>query len=155
MTITKNIFISHSGRDEQEIAGLKNLLEKQGINVRDSSLTSDDPNNAHNEQYIKSQILAPNIKWAGTMLVLIGPDTANKEWVNWEINYAVKLDKQIIGVFVRGAKDSDVPESLGLCADAVVGWNSDNLLKAINGEHIFVDSNGNPKAKDTGARGTC
>lgn len=54
------------------------------------------------------------------MIVLISPETHTSKWVEWEIEYAAKLGKRIVGVFVRGGMDSDIPENLDLYGDAKV-----------------------------------
>lgn len=89
------------------------------------------------------------------MLVLIGPKTASKEWVNWEITYAMKQGKRIVGVFLQGAKDEDVPEALTNYGHALVGWNSNRIADAINGEDLWMDSTGVPKKESDVLRSTC
>jgi len=131
---TKNVFISHVHEDDAELPKFKDLLANHGYEVRDSSIDSSTPNEANSEDYIKSQILAPRIQWAGCMVVLISPDTHTSKWVDWEIERAAKEDKRIVGVFVRGASDSNVPKSLDLYADAVVGWHGPNVVDAIAGK---------------------
>ena len=65
----KNVFISHVHEDDAGLAGLKDLIGKGGLTVRDSSINSSNPNDAKDPDYIKSQILAPQIQWASTLLV--------------------------------------------------------------------------------------
>ncbi len=72
---TKNVFISHVHEDDSGLGKLKDLLANHGMTIRDSSINSDRPNNATSPGYIKSQILAPQIQWAGTLLVYISPQT--------------------------------------------------------------------------------
>jgi MTH538 TIR-like domain (DUF1863) len=130
----KNIFISHIHEDDADLRAMKDLLGKRGFVVRDSSINSSKPNKASNPEYIKTGILAPQINWAGMMVVLISPGTHGSEWVNWEIEYANKQNKRIVGVWAHGAKDCDVPENLDLYADAVVGWNAERIEDAICGK---------------------
>src|SRR6266540_2956517 len=108
----KNIFISHVHEDDDLLPKLKELIAKAGMDVRDGSIHSAKPNEAQSEQYIKNDILAPRIGWASTLVVLITHDTAQSWWVNWEIEYAVKQGKTVVGVFAQGATDADVPEQL-------------------------------------------
>ncbi len=131
---TKNVFISHIHEDDAGLGKIKDLLAKNGMTIRDSSINSSNPNEAKSADYIKSGILAPQIQWAGTLLVYISPGTKNSEWVNWEIEYAHKLGKQIIGVWENGAKDCDLPDALNNYADAVVGWTGNSIIDAINGK---------------------
>lgn len=134
-TETKNVFISHVHKDDKGLTDLKNLLKSKGMAVRDSSVNSDRPNNAKSPDYIKSKILAPRIDWASTMIVYISPETKNSEWVNWEIERAHKQDKTIVGVWERGANGCEVPEALDDYGHALVGWNADKIIDAVNGDY--------------------
>ena len=135
MVDTKNIFISHIHEDDELLADLKSLIARAGLDVRDGSINSEKPNNAENEQYIKREILKPRIDWASTLVVLITDDTAQSDYVNWEIKYAVENGKRVVGVFGRGATDATIPEELGKCGDAaIVGWQGERVVAAINGE---------------------
>jgi hypothetical protein len=113
MADMKNVFISHIHEDDELLSKLKALVSRAGMEVRDGSITSYKPNEAHNEQYIKYNILAPRIDWAGTLIVLITDDTSYSDYVNWEISYAIKHGKQVIGVFGRGATDAVIPDERG------------------------------------------
>jgi hypothetical protein len=129
-----NVFISHRHEDDSLVGQLKDLLSRNGAEVRDSSVTTETPNNAHAEGYIK-EILADRIRWAGKVLVIISPDTKNHDWVGWEIEYAAKYpDKQIIGVWAPGAQGVDMPAELDEYADAVVAWEATAIIDALNSE---------------------
>ncbi|MDE0065296.1 MAG: TIR domain-containing protein [Acidimicrobiaceae bacterium] len=145
MSAIHNVFISHRHEDDHHIDNFKQLMEGKGVQIRDASITNDRPNQAHSPDYIKSKILAPNIRWAGKLVVLITPDTKNHEWVDWEIEYANKHDKQIIGVWAPGSAGCELPEQLETYADAVVGWNSERILAALNDERSFETSRGEPR----------
>jgi len=149
MVDTKNVFISHVHEDDELLPDLKQLIARAGMEVRDGSISSDKPNDAENEQYIKREILTPRIDWASTLVVLITHDTADSWWVNWEIKRAVQLGKRVIGVFAQGATDADVPEELGKCGDAaIVGWRGDRVVDAINGDIAEWDNPQSGKPRD-------
>jgi len=128
-----NIFISHCGDDEKHIEPFKQLIGSR-YSIRDSSIVETEPNRAHNEQYIKSEILAPQIRWAGKVIVLIGPQAHDSDYVNWEIKYAINQGKRLIGVYLPGAENSRVPEWLEKYGDALVPWNAGKIAAAIGGE---------------------
>ena len=130
----KNVFISHVHEDDDGLDALKELIQKGGLTVRDSSINSSKPNDAKDEDYIKFQVLAPQIQWASTVLVLITPKTKESWWVNWEIEYAAKEGKRIIGIYAQGANECDVPEALEKYADDVRGWQSEGIVDAILGK---------------------
>lgn len=156
MSKTINLFVSHSGRDESKIDAFKKLMEKKGYDFRDSSIRESEPNRAHNEEYIKNEILKPAINWAGTMVVLVGRDTHNREWVDWEIEYAIKKGRKIIGVYLPGETEAILPAALTKFGYSCVGWNSDKIDAAIkNDDAIWEDENGNSISPNTPYRGTC
>lgn len=130
----RNIFISHKHEDDDGLKDLKSLVKRHGMTWRDYSITKDNPNNAHNPDYIKSQILAPRIRQAGCLVVYVSKKTKNSDWVEWEIEYAHKQGKRIVGVWERGARDCDLPEALERYGNAIVGWNGESIIDAINGK---------------------
>ena len=144
---TKNVFISHIHEDDAGLGKLKGLLKDNGMAVRDYSITTDNPNNAHSEDYIKSEILAPRIQQSSTLVVYISPETKDSKYVNWEIEYAQKQDKRIVGVWEHGEKDCKVPDALDKYADAIVGWTGNSIIDAINGKiNGWEGSDGTPVA---------
>lgn len=130
----RNVFISHIHEDDEGLPRLKNLAAQHGMICRDGSITKGKFNSATNEDYIKYQILAPRIRWASVLVVYISPETKDSDWVNWEIEYAHKEGKRIVGVWEWGEKDCELPEALQRYADAVVGWNGESIIEAIGGD---------------------
>lgn len=128
----KNVFISHYNKDEEHIQNLKNLIENKGYRLRNNSIDSSRGNNANNEDYIK-QLLRPRIERSGTTIVLIGPQTHTRWWVDWEIEQSMKKGNRIVGVYINGGGESDVPENFNKYGDALVGWTSDRIIDAIEG----------------------
>ena len=142
MAEQSNIFISHRHEDDALIDRLKKMLTKNGADIRDSSITRQTPNNAKSPDYIKN-ILADQIRWAGTIIVIISPDTKNHCWVNWEIEYARKFkNKRIIGVWAPGAAHANMPSGVKDYADALVAWNSHKIIDALKGQNIWTEPNG-------------
>ena len=140
----KNVFISHTHEDDAGLEDLRNLLKKAGMEIRNSSITADKPNNAKSPDYIKA-ILRPHIEWASIVLVYISPETKNSKWVNWEIKHAYEKNKIIVGVYERGASGCEVPENLYLYRNACVVWNAEKIIDAINGNcREFEKSDGTP-----------
>ena len=129
---TRNTFISHIHEDDEGLGKLKSLLKDNGMTVRDYSINADNPNNAHSESYIKSEILAPRIRQSSTLAVYISPETKDSPWVDWEIEYAEKQGKRIVGVWAPGESGCEVPEALNNYADAIVGWTGTRIIDAIN-----------------------
>lgn len=141
----KNVFISHIHEDDDGLKKLKDLLGKSGMQIRDYSINSSNPNDAKSEQYIKSEILAPRINSCDTIVVYVTPDTKDSAYVDWEIEYAERQGKRIVGVWAYGEKECPVPKGLSDYADAVVGWNGDGIIDAIEGRRNgWEQANGEP-----------
>jgi hypothetical protein len=151
-----NIFISHKGEDEKHIEDFKNMISKYGdYEIRDSSIVETEPNNATNEEYIKS-IIRPKIDWAGKVIVLIGKKTSESDWVTWEIEQAAKRgDKSIIGVYLEGTTDDDVPVALNELGDSCVTWNIEKIIEAIEGKTVWMNSQGSIRQNIELGRQSC
>lgn len=148
MVEKKNVFISHVHKDDHGLQKLKDLLASKGMEVRDSSIHTGKFNKASDEHYIKTQILAPAINWAGVLICYVSPQTKDSDWVSWEIEYAAKQDKpkRIVGVWAHGEKGCDLPTALEEYADALVGWNGDAIIDAINGKDSWEKPDGSARA---------
>lgn len=149
-----NVFVSHYHEDEENIKKLKDLLSDDYC-IKNYSVTTDKYNDAENEEYIKYDLLKPLINQSSVLICLIGPETHDSKWVDWEIREAAKLGKQIIGVYIQGAKDSDVPPALNELSDSIVGWNTDSIVDAIAGKSSFVNADGTTRASVTVGREVC
>lgn len=142
MAEMKNVFISHVHKDDAGLKKLKDLLAPKGMDIRDSSIHKGKFNEAKDPHYIKTSILAPAINWAGVFICYVSPETKNSDWVNWEIEYAAKQGKRIVGVWEHGEKDCELPDALREYADALVGWNGDSIIDAINGKDLHEKPDG-------------
>lgn len=129
----KNIFVSHYHTDAEKIENLKALLSKHGMTMRDSSIYENkSPNKAHNEEYIK-KLIRPQIEWAGTVIVLIGKNTSKSDYVNWEIEYAAKKGRRIVGVYLPGESESKLPDAFNKYGNSLQKWNGESIISGING----------------------
>lgn len=140
----RNVFISHVHEDDHGLQKLRDLLAPKGVEIRDSSIHKGKFNDASDEHYIKTGILAPAINWAGVFICYVSPETKSSAWVNWEIEYAAKQGKRIIGVWAYGQNECDLPRALKEYADALVGWNGDSIVDAINGKDSSEKPDGSP-----------
>ncbi|MBX2925422.1 MAG: TIR domain-containing protein [Chitinophagaceae bacterium] len=143
----RHLFISHHHQDDAEVTNLTNLLTSKGYDIRNSSVRMKPENQRRMEEKRISdkaieRILRMKISWASTVVVLIGKDTHTRPWVNWEIDKANEQGKRIVGIYVRGGTEADIPSSLEKYASAIVGWNTDSIVSAIDGENNFQNPDG-------------
>ena len=155
MSDQHNIFVSHRHEDDHLVGELKKMLAGRGVDIRDSSITSETPNNAKSEEYIKS-LLRDQIRWAGTVFVLVTPETKNHEWVDWEIEYAETFpDKRIIGIWAPDTAEGDEPDGLKDYADSMVHWDAQEILDALEGANTWLGPNGAPAPLQSISRAPC
>ncbi|WP_316738305.1 TIR domain-containing protein [Pedobacter aquatilis] len=141
MSNTKNIFISHHHKDDKSVSDFISLLSGKDYNIRNSSIRVKPENQARldNKQIPRAtleRLLSMKMRWAGTVVVLIGDQTHSRKWVNWEIKQAAEQGKRILGVFMKGGKDADIPENLEKFGDGLVGWNSGKIIAGLEGEDV-------------------
>ena len=147
MNKTKNVFISHHSKDEEHINKLKELLSPKGYNIKNSSIESSKDDGVKKSENVIKRLLRLRIHWAGTFVCLVGTQTHTREWVDWEIDQANRKGKRIVGVYIPGASDSDVPENFEKYGNALVGWNSDRIIGAIEGKiDNWENPDGTPRA---------
>ena len=144
----RHVFISHHHADDAEVSNLTSLLSKKGYDIRNSSIRAKPANQerlrkGEIEEKVLRRLLRMKISWAQTVVVLIGKETHSRPWVNWEIEQAKTQNKRIVGVYVRGGTQADIPPALEDYATNIVGWNSDNIMAAIDGtENPFQNPDG-------------
>jgi hypothetical protein len=146
---TRNLFISHVHEDDGALQRFKDFLGRNDEGIRDASIDSSKPNDANHPDYIKYEILKPRIQWAGCVVVLISEKTYASEWVDWEIEMAQKLGKRIVGVYDLGSAQSTppLPPAFELYGDALVGWQIDQVMGAIDGQiNNFAATDGTPQS---------
>lgn len=145
MSDERHIFISHIHEDDEEVQKLKGLLEQHGMHVKNGSVTLDKFNDAKNEDYIKAEYLRPGIDWASVLVVVVSEDTKDSKWVNWEIEYAQQTDTRIVAVYENGEAGVELPNAAKDFADAVVSWDGQKIVDAINGEDSWQQPDGSPR----------
>jgi len=150
-TKRRNAFISHHHKDDGDVTHFTTLLSACGYEIRNSSIRANPKNQERLRQgLVKDEtirrLLRMKISWAGVLVVLIGKDTDSRPWVNWEIDQANKQGKRIVGVFVHGGTGADIPTSFEKYGSALVGWNSNSIIGAIDGtDSPFQNPDGSPR----------
>jgi len=137
---TKNVFISHHHGDDARVDTFSRMLGRGDYQVRNSSVRMKPANERRVEQgRVKDstikRLLRMKMRWASTVVVLIGPKTHTRPWVNWEIEQANRLGKRIVGVYLRGGKEADVPKALNDYGNAIVNWSTKSIVDAIEGSN--------------------
>ncbi|MFY0989600.1 TIR domain-containing protein [Halomonas sp. C05BenzN] len=157
----KNVFVSHHHKDDASVDGLTSMVSGKGYQLRNSSIRVKPENQKRidNKQISDktiARLLRMKMRWASQVIVVIGKETHQRDWVNWEIKAAHQLGKPIIGVYENGLKDQvEIPENLKKYATSIVGWKSDSVVDALEGKTQFQNPDGSPSPKIDGGNVTC
>ncbi|WP_209582178.1 TIR domain-containing protein [Sphingobacterium siyangense] len=124
-----NIFISHSWTHNDDLVGLKDLLESRGyFKVEFWESTRDSPINSSNTSYVKMK-LKERILSADIVLGIAGIYATNSDWIAWELETAYNNAIPIIGVIPRGQERiSSVVNEYSIDN---VRWNTESIVAAI------------------------
>lgn len=144
-----NTFISYDHDDQQQVAGFKLLKKnpKHPLDFQDHSLKDAvrdrsgkpikyPPSDARSKP-VRDEI-KKKFDRASKLVVLIGDDTHDSEWVDWEINtfYQMKKDvsgentwKRIRGMKLKGSGDATIPNALNRQSTRHLAWDPEALDK--------------------------
>ena len=114
----RRIFISFDHDDSQQVngfLGLRSIID--GFDFYNHKL--DRRINSGDSDYMGRTIRDEYIRPASVTVVLIGNNTANSKWVEWEIQTSKELGKGILGIQL---KDTSGAIPLGIPQDAVGSW---------------------------------
>lgn len=157
----KNVFVSHHHKDDASVDGLTKMLLGKGYQLRNSSIRAKPENQNRLDQNKVSdrtiaRLLRMKMRWASQVVVVIGKETHQRPWVNWEVKTAHQLGKPIIGVYENGLKDQvEIPDNLKKYATSIVGWRSDSVIDALEGKSQFQNPDGMPSPRTDGGNVVC
>ncbi|MFD1000036.1 TIR domain-containing protein [Ohtaekwangia kribbensis] len=157
----KHLFISHHHKDDADVSKFIGLMQEKGYDIRNSSIRVKPENQERIDKKRVSddvirRLLRMKISWAGTTVVLIGKETHEREWVNWELEQSAKQGKRIVGVFLSGGSNADIPKAFEEYGAALVKWNSESIMRALEGENNFENPDGTTRdAPNRGTTGIC
>lgn len=150
MASRRHVFISHHHADDQAVTNMTNMLARSGYEIRNSSIRAKPANQERLKRGLVSdntirRLLRMKMSWASTVVVVIGKNTSQRPWVDWEINQAKRQGKRIVGVYERGGTENDKPAALEQYASAIVNWNAESIIAAIEGANSFQTPAGNDR----------
>ncbi|MDI6724078.1 MAG: TIR domain-containing protein [Methanobacterium sp.] len=117
-----NIFISHTGRKEEEYS----RFEEKLISAHDFEF---DNYSTPEEDKTTDESLEKQINPVGVVIILSGLYNKYKNIIQRQIDIAVKTNKPII--LIRPFGMENVPSELEEIAEDVVGWNAPCIVDAI------------------------
>ncbi len=115
----RNVFISFHTEDEPQVNLLRSQAknESQNLDFRDYSVKE-----PFDEKW-KTQC-REKISQTSAMIVMIGPGTANREAVKWEIEEAYRQGKKVVGVRIYRDRNDPIPSALKEHGAPIITWDT-------------------------------
>lgn len=132
---TYDLFISHAWKYGDEYDRLINLLDSAPyFYYRNYSAPEDKPlHNLDGSSVSKSleikQAIDRKIAPVNAVIIISGMYANNREWMEYEIETAMRYRKPIIAVIPRG--NTLMPAYIQHVSDTIVGWNTSSVVEAI------------------------
>ena len=123
-----NLFISHAWKYDYQYQTVIDWLKKSDLKYYNYSVPEEDPLHSGSKSQLKID-LTNQIKPASCVIIIAGMYDVYSEWIQYEINEALRMGKYIIGIRPWGAQK--MPLIVQTYADEIIGWNSDSLIKSI------------------------
>jgi len=122
------IFISHAWKYEEHYWKLVEWFDEEPyFSWKNCSVPSHDACEETTKKGLK-ECLTRQIRPANVVIILGGMYAAHSEWIDYEMDEAVRMGKSIIGVRPWGQER--MPQKLQDIADKIVGWNRSSIIQA-------------------------
>ena len=123
-----HIFISHAWHRNEHYDKVIEWLDDSSLFYTNYSVTEKNPLHSKDNEDLKKD-LTNQIRPSSCVIILGGMYSAYSDWIEYELDEAVRMNKYIIGVKPWGQER--IPEIIQNNADVIVGWNSDSIINAI------------------------
>lgn len=150
--MTRRAFISYEGEDRNRAKGFRLLKWNQNVELDIFDRHLLDPVQSQNNDYIK-QCIREKMKGCSVAVVLIGEQTAQSAWVDWEVRYAMEQGKGIVGIVVKDGGTVEIPQSLKDAGAEVIPWEPGRFNDAIERAAVTAGYVGSPTSAPGGSAG--
>jgi hypothetical protein len=134
--MARKIFISYQHEDQMKAKGFNLLRWNKNVEVEFVGRHLLDPVDSQNEQYIRSKI-CEQLHGTSVTVVLIGKQTYDSDWVQYEIQRSLEKDNPNGVLAIRLDEDAPLPadstvgKTLKEAGAEVIGWDPDKFGDAI------------------------
>jgi hypothetical protein len=124
---TYKVFISHAWRYDDDYYRVEKMLNQApNFQWKNLSVPRHDPI-LNSEQLTKE--LHNQMRPSEAFVILAGMYVSHSDWIQYEINFARRIGRPIIGIKPWG--NTVIPKAVQDGADEIVGWNTDSIVAAI------------------------
>ena len=126
--VRKHIFISHAWKRNDDYYTITRWLDESLIVYHNYSVPTHDPLDVGNTRKLKDA-LTEQMRHANIVIIIAGMYANHSDWIQYEIDEAVRMGKKIIAIKPRG--NERLPLAVQMAAHKMVNWNSTSLIDAI------------------------
>lgn len=127
----RNVFISFDSGDLAEVNLLRGQAKNDNIPLEFNDYSLKKPFNSEDADYIKRGI-RERIRQASVTVVFLTDNTAQGDWVDWEIRESIKLGKGVIAMYKGDSPPQNLPPALKEFGIEPVPWNPKTIMDAID-----------------------
>ena len=129
----RNVFISFSSDDLDEVNLLRGQAKNENSNIEFNDRSLKEPFDSEKADYIKRGI-RERIRQSSVTVVYMSDKTAESKWVDWEIRESLAMGKGVVAMHKGNTPPKRLPKSITDNQIQVVPWNQKQLAKAIEKE---------------------
>jgi len=123
----KNVFISFNINDEAMVNLMRTQAKNKKYDIEFRDYSVKEPFNEKWKTNCRERIAQTSM-----VICMIGEKTAGREAVNWELEEAYRLGKEVIGVKIYRDKNYPIPKPLRAHNAPIVEWNLKKISKLLD-----------------------
>lgn len=128
---TRRLFISYEGSDRMKAKGFRLLRWNENVDVEFYDRHLLDPVDSSNDEYIQ-QCIRDQMRGTSVTVVLVGKNTKDSSWVDYEIERSLKEGNGLLAIKVDDdISDDDVPDKLKEVGAEIIDWDPHEFDGAI------------------------
>ena len=126
---SRNVFISFHVDDEAQVNLLRDQAKLEGSDLLFRDYSVKEPFDEKWKANCRERIAQTS-----ATICMIGPETANREAVKWELEESYRQGKQVIGVRIYRNANDPIPQPLLDNNAPVINWNLKDISKVLYGD---------------------
>jgi len=123
----RNVFISFNVDDESQVNLLRSQAKDGNFDIEFRDYSVKEPFDEAWKTNCRERIAQTSM-----LICMIGPRTAEREAVNWEIKEAIRQGKQVIGVRIYRDRNDPVPAPLLESNAKIVNWDLKEISRLLD-----------------------
>lgn len=128
---SRHVFISFSSEDLDEVNLLRGQAKSENTDLEFDDYSLKEAINSERAEYIK-QVIREKIDKSSVTIVYLSENSADSEWVNWEINESINRNKGVIGIYSGDSVPSKLPPSFQENKCKIINWGHEALMSEID-----------------------